>query len=216
MVAAHRPRALRDARRRGADHVPEPGDPGDAVGGGGRYGTGPDRRDRAGAAAPRAGERVVAGARRPIEPRPLQPGGPPIWAGSLAPAAIRRAARWADGLCAFSFGPSIEETAGAFDTARTAWRDAGRPVPELTTSFWSALGPGARAQRDQYLRRYLDFLGPALAERLLPTVRVTSPERLRDARLHALRDLGTDEAILVPTTLDPDEVDRVADLAAGL
>ena len=31
-----------------------------------------------------AGERVVAGALRPVEPLPVQPGGPPIWAGSLA------------------------------------------------------------------------------------------------------------------------------------
>jgi alkanesulfonate monooxygenase SsuD/methylene tetrahydromethanopterin reductase-like flavin-dependent oxidoreductase (luciferase family) len=162
-----------------------------------------------------AGERVVPGALRPIEPLPVQPGGPPIWAGSLSPKAIRRAARWADGLCAFSFGPSIDETARAFETARAAWREAGRPAPELTTSFWFALGPSARAQMDEYLRRYLDFLGPDLAEKLLPTVKVTSEAKLRQT-LRALRDVGTDEAILVPTTLDPEEVERVADVFAGL
>jgi alkanesulfonate monooxygenase SsuD/methylene tetrahydromethanopterin reductase-like flavin-dependent oxidoreductase (luciferase family) len=162
-----------------------------------------------------AGESIVPGALRPIEPLPVQPGGPPIWAGSLSPRAIRRAARWADGLAAFSFGPSIEETARAFECARTAWRDAGRPAPELTTSCWFALGPRARDEMDAYLRRYLGFLGADLAEKLLPTVQVTSAAKLRET-LRALRDVGADETILVPTTLDPDAVERVADLAAAL
>jgi alkanesulfonate monooxygenase SsuD/methylene tetrahydromethanopterin reductase-like flavin-dependent oxidoreductase (luciferase family) len=158
-----------------------------------------------------AGEIVVPGALRPIEPRPVQPGGPPIWAGSLSHPAIRRAAAWADGLCGFSFGPSIEETERAFACAREAWRERGRPAPALVTSFWFALGPRARAQMDEYLRRYLNFLGAELAEKLLPTVQVTSEAKLRDT-LRALRDIGADEVVLVPTTLDPDEVHRVADL----
>jgi alkanesulfonate monooxygenase SsuD/methylene tetrahydromethanopterin reductase-like flavin-dependent oxidoreductase (luciferase family) len=162
-----------------------------------------------------AGELVVPGAQRPIEPLPLQPGGPPIWAGSLSPKAIRRAARWADGLCGFSCGPSLDETERAFTCARDAWRDARRPPPEFVTSFWFALGPSAREQMDDYLRRYLAFLGADVAEKLLPTVQVLSAAKLRET-LRAMRDLGTDEVILVPTTLDPDEIDRVADLAAGL
>jgi hypothetical protein len=78
-----------------------------------------------------------------------------------------------------------------------------------------ALGPRAREQMDEYLRRYLNFLGPELTEKLLPTVQVTSEVRLRDT-LRALRDVGADEATLVPTTLDPDEAERVADVFAGL
>lgn len=159
-----------------------------------------------------AGENVVLGALRPVEPLPLQVGGPEVLAGSLWPRGIRRAARWADGLCGFSFGPSLQEVGGAFETARKAWVEAGRSTPpRLVTSFWFALGPGAEAQRDAYLRRYLGFLGADVAEKLLPTVTVTSAQALRDA-LAGLRDLGTDEVILVPTTLDPDEIDRVADL----
>jgi hypothetical protein len=46
-------------------------------------------------------------------------------------------------------------------------------------------------------------------------VQVVSEAKLREA-LRALRDVGADEAILVPTTLDADDVERVADLAAGL
>ncbi len=159
-----------------------------------------------------AGELVVPGALRPVEPAPLQSGGPEILAGSLSARSIRKAARWADGISGFSFGPSMTEIGAAFDTAREAWAGAARPKPpRLVTSFWFALGASPRAQLDEYLRRYLNFLGPNVAEKLAPTVTLTSATTLRDA-LARLRDLGTDEVILVPTTLVPDEIDRVADL----
>lgn len=158
-----------------------------------------------------AGEKVVEGALRPVEPLPVQPGGPPIWAGALGPRSIRRAAHWADGLAGFSFGPSAEEIGTAFERARQAWAEAGRPPPRLVTSFWFALGAGARAQLDAYLERYLAFLGPGVAAKLAPTVSVTSAAALRDAA-RRVADLGADELILVPTTSDPEEVDRVADL----
>lgn len=159
-----------------------------------------------------AGENVVEGALRPVEPLPVQPGGPELLAGALAPHSIRRAARWADGLCGFSFGPAGTEVELAYDTARQAWRDAGRrTAPRLVMSFWFALGGQARAQLDTYLARYLGFLGEDVAMALAPTVRTTSAARLREAA-RMLADLGTDELILVPTTSDPDEVDRVADI----
>ena len=158
-----------------------------------------------------AGESVVEGALRPIEPLPVQPGGPPLWAGALAPDSIRRAARWADGICGFSFKPSMEEVALAWDTARAAWRDAGRSAPpRLVGGCWFALGPRARAQLDEYLHRYLGFLGDDVARALAPTVRTDSPAALRRV-VQELAALGTDELLLVPTTADPDELDRVAD-----
>jgi len=83
----------------------------------------------------------------------------------------------------------------------------------LTTSFWYALGPRAREQLDDYLGRYLNFLGPGAASAVAPLVRTTSAAALRDA-LAMLADLGTDEVFLVPTTADADEVHRVADLVA--
>jgi alkanesulfonate monooxygenase SsuD/methylene tetrahydromethanopterin reductase-like flavin-dependent oxidoreductase (luciferase family) len=160
------------------------------------------------------GEKVVEAALRPVEPFPVQPGGPPILAGVLFPRAIRRAARYADGIKGFSFGPSFEEIAGGFEAAREAWREAGRPAPRLATGFWFALpgrGGDPRDQIDAYVKRYLNFLGPGAAGRIAPTVSVTSAAALRDAAAR-LRDLGCDELVLVPTTLDPDEVNRVADV----
>jgi alkanesulfonate monooxygenase SsuD/methylene tetrahydromethanopterin reductase-like flavin-dependent oxidoreductase (luciferase family) len=159
-----------------------------------------------------AGEPVVEGALGPVEPLPVQPGGPEILAGALFPRSIRRAARWADGINGFSFGPSVDEIGRSFELARAAWEEAGRSAPpRLTTSFWFALEPGGREQMDRYLSRYLDFMGAGAAERLAPTVTVTSARALKDA-VKRIADLGTDELMLVPTTADPAEVDRVADL----
>ncbi len=158
------------------------------------------------------GEQVIEGALRPVEPLPLQEGGPELLAGSMFPRSIRRAARWADGTCGFSFGPQAAEIANQFDLARSAWKEEGRDQPpRLVTSFWFALGPNARAQLDEYLLRYLNFMGPDAARKLASSVTTLSPATLRDAA-QKVADLGCDELILVPTTADPDEVDRVADI----
>jgi len=158
-----------------------------------------------------AGEIVVEGSARPVEPFPLQPGGPPVLCGSLTAPAIRRAARFADGIAGFAFGPDPAEIAMAFDAARDAWPKAGRPQPpRLVTGCWFALGPRAREQLDEYLRRYLAFLGPGAASGVLPLVRATSPSALRQV-VREVADAGGDELCLVPTTTDPEELDRVAD-----
>lgn len=158
------------------------------------------------------GEQVIEGALRPVEPLPLQEGGPELLAGSMFPRSIRRAARWADGISGFSFGPQAAEIANQFDLARSAWKEEGRDtIPRLVTSFWFALGADARGQLDEYLVRYLNFLGPDAARKLAPTVTTLSPQKLKDAA-KMVADLGCDELILVPTTADPDEVDRVADI----
>jgi alkanesulfonate monooxygenase SsuD/methylene tetrahydromethanopterin reductase-like flavin-dependent oxidoreductase (luciferase family) len=158
-----------------------------------------------------AGEHVVEGALRPVEPFPVQPGGPEILSGSLFPNSVRRAARWADGICGFSFGPSVAEVDACFETARTAWREAGREKPpRLVSGFWFALGSAAREQMDAYLQRYLRFMGPGVAEALAPTVTTTSAQALADA-VRQLADCGADELSLVPTTTDPDEIERVVD-----
>lgn len=157
------------------------------------------------------GDRVVAGALRPVEPAPVQDGGPPVLVGALFEQSIRRAARFADGLQHFSFGPSPEEVGRSFDWAREAWKQAGRATPpRLVAGCWFALGARAREQMDAYLLRYLNFLGPA-AEQIAPTVATTSAAALKEVAAR-MAELGAEELLLTPTTLDPDEVDRVADI----
>ncbi len=157
------------------------------------------------------GEKAVASALRNVEPLPLQPGGPKVLAGSFFPQSIARAARWADGICGFSFSLSEMEVGAAFELARTSWKQAGRAeAPRLVTGTWFALGSGGREQMDAYLERYLNFLGDA-AEFVIPTVKCVDAQSLKDAVARA-RDLGADELVLAPTTADPDEVKRLEDL----
>jgi alkanesulfonate monooxygenase SsuD/methylene tetrahydromethanopterin reductase-like flavin-dependent oxidoreductase (luciferase family) len=157
-----------------------------------------------------AGAIVVPDA-APVGPPPCQPGGPEILAGVLLPAAVRRASRWADGICGFSFGPDAGEIAASFAVAREAWAARGRPAPRLVTSCWFALGAGGPAQMDAYVRRYLNTFGAETAASLATLCTTTSATALRDV-VHRIADAGADELILVPTTADPAEVDRVAEL----
>ncbi|MCH2173977.1 LLM class flavin-dependent oxidoreductase [Myxococcota bacterium] len=158
-----------------------------------------------------AGEKVVD-AIEPVGPTPVQPGGPEILAGALGPKAMARAATWADGLTGFSWGPSVDEISGLFDVARGAWKEAGRPIePRLTTSFWFALGDGARDQVAGHLRSYLNWMDAQEVESLLPTTGFAgNADQLREV-LSQIEDLGADEVTLTPTSADPDEVSRLAD-----
>ncbi|MCH7868114.1 MAG: LLM class flavin-dependent oxidoreductase [Myxococcales bacterium] len=158
-----------------------------------------------------AGEIVVEGPLRPVEPAPLQPGGPEILAASLSEPAIKHVSRWADGLAGFSFGPSIKEIDNSFALARKYWKESGRESqPRLVTSFWFALGSDARGQLDRYLNRYLNFFEPDVAQKLAESVSCDSAQALKDW-VRRVEDTGADELSLVPTTSDPAELDRVAD-----
>ena len=158
-----------------------------------------------------AGEPATDATTAPIEPRPVQPGGPKILMGALFPRAITRAAHFADGILGFSFTLAVEELSYAFEGARAAWAAAGRrEKPRLVTGCWFALGAQGRAQMDDYLGRYLSFLGPSAAG-MIPLVPTTDAQGLRDAVQRA-RDVGADEIVLAPTTTDPAEIKRVEDL----
>jgi len=158
------------------------------------------------------GEPVVEGA-RPVGPAPVQEGGPKLLAGSLMVESIRAAAKWADGLCGFSFGPSKAEIELQFEAARRAWKERGRSAPWLGTGFWYALGPDARSQLDAYLDRYLNFMAPVARDNVKQICVATTPEALKDA-IRQAEDAGADDVLLVPTTSDPDDVHRVADVLA--
>lgn len=150
-----------------------------------------------------------------VGPRPVQPNGPRLFAGSLLPKSIARAAAWADGLLGFSFGPDATEIGFAFDSARRAWRDAGRPAPRLVTSCFFALGPNGRTQMDGYVRRYLATFGDEAAGNMAAMCRAVSGPALREVT-RQIAELGADELMLVPTTLDADDVERAADLLSDL
>ena len=155
-----------------------------------------------------AGEAVVAGT-APIGPAPLQPGGPPILVAAAGAKPLARAARWADGVLGFHFGPQAEEAEQLVRDAEAAWRDAGRTTrPHCTTSFWFALGDGAHERLDRYARRYLAVFGDAAARALAARCVSADDDALRTA-LRNLRDAGVDECFLVPTGADIALLDRL-------
>lgn len=153
------------------------------------------------------GEPVEEGT-APVGPRP--PHVPPVLVGALGHDSIRRAARWADGLCGFSFGPDGPEVEAAFEVARAAWREQGRPTPRLVASAWYSIAPDGRERMDAYAVRYLRVFGEGSARSLAKLCLTTSPAALK-AAVRRMRDVGADDFVLVPTSSDPDEVLRVAD-----
>jgi alkanesulfonate monooxygenase SsuD/methylene tetrahydromethanopterin reductase-like flavin-dependent oxidoreductase (luciferase family) len=146
----------------------------------------------------------------PVGPTPLRAGGPPILVGAITPKSISRCARWADGLCGFTFGPDIDQVDKSYRRFEAAWSQAERTgIPRKISSFWYALGPDAESQMDVFVRRYLAIFGPAAVESLRKQCSATSVAKLCEL-LAQFKDIGTDELVLVPTSTDPSEIDRIS------
>jgi probable F420-dependent oxidoreductase len=66
-----------------------------------------------------------------FEPKPVQPGGPPVWIGGRSDAALRRAARVGDGWIAYLVTP--ERFRASLDKIESFARESGRPLgPDRT------------------------------------------------------------------------------------
>jgi alkanesulfonate monooxygenase SsuD/methylene tetrahydromethanopterin reductase-like flavin-dependent oxidoreductase (luciferase family) len=132
----------------------------------------------------------------------------------MGPKSLARSAKWADGLAGFSLGPDADEVAGTFAAVRGAWSDAGRETkPFLTTSSWFALGPDAKQRLHKYASEYLSTFGPKAAAAMADLCSLSEPGVLKE-RMVALEAAGCQEFILVPTTNDPSEIDRLLDAIA--
>ncbi len=151
----------------------------------------------------------------PVGPAPFQAGGPPLYSGALGPKAIARSARWAEGVCGFVLDPVGDDHRATFGRIEAAWSAAGRSEPPRhVTSFWYAGGDGARERLADYARGYLAVFGDAAARAMGELTSAWSVERVLDA-LGRLAEAGCHEVLLVPTSADPDEVDRAAELVAA-
>lgn len=153
----------------------------------------------------------------PVGPPPAQAGGPELLVGTSGPRTIRSAAQWADGLTGMSMDLNPATTAAAFDLARAAWSEAGRPAPRLTTSFWFALDDGdgsARQQVADHIRHYMNWIPAAAVEAVAHSAGFAgTAAELRDV-LSRFADIGTDELHLIPTSHDVNELAAVAELLA--
>ncbi|MDP9822284.1 LLM class flavin-dependent oxidoreductase [Nocardioides massiliensis] len=155
---------------------------------------------------------------RRVGPPPVQDGGPPLLIGAVGPKSIRSASAWADGIAGITMDLDLTALERTFDQVRTAWADASRPVPQLTTSFWFALDDGdgsAREQVNAHLRHYFTWLPADLVEAMIPGLGFAgTPAQLRET-LDRIADLGCDEVQLVPTSSDITQVHRAAEVVGA-
>lgn len=156
-----------------------------------------------------AGENVT-NAVRPVGPRPIQLGGPEILVGTLGPKTIRHAAGWADGLAGVAPEVDLAAIGTIFDQARSAWQEAARPAPRITTSFWFAVGEQPRAQIHRHLRHYMNWIPAEFVDAFAATAGFAGTVTDLTDLLRRIEDLGADEVQLIPTSDDLSQVERIA------
>jgi alkanesulfonate monooxygenase SsuD/methylene tetrahydromethanopterin reductase-like flavin-dependent oxidoreductase (luciferase family) len=164
-----------------------------------------------------AGEKVTE-AVRPVGPPPVQPGGPPVLVGTMGPRTVRHAADWADGIAGVTLDLDVAGVAGLFTLARESWSAAGRDAPWLATSFFFALDETApaREQVHRHLRHYMNWLPTDLVDAMAPVTGFAGPQEALASTLDDLAAAGCDEVHLNPTSSDPDQVRRAAEVVVDL
>ena len=154
------------------------------------------------------GEEVIDGLPA-VGPEPVQAGGPPVLSAAMGPKSMASTATWADGIAGFDLAPDPLGVDGLFRRAEAAWLEAGRTDrPWLATSTWFALGPGAEERLYGYAFNSLSNFGEKTASSLAKLCRLSDPGVLRET-IAAIAGTGCDELILVPTTDDVTEIDRL-------
>lgn len=142
-----------------------------------------------------------------VGPRPATEGGPDLLVGGSSGPSLLRLARLADGYV-HGGGPA-RSFAAAAARAKLAWEEMGRPgKPQLWAQAYFGLGDPAAGR--EYLLDYYDFTGP-FAERVADE-NLETPERIATF-IRSYEEAGCEELVLLPTTADPDEVERLAAVA---
>jgi alkanesulfonate monooxygenase SsuD/methylene tetrahydromethanopterin reductase-like flavin-dependent oxidoreductase (luciferase family) len=160
---------------------------------------------------------VVEG-HHPVGPAPVQPGGIPLVAGVSGPKALARVATWAAGVTdpSQSLHFNAEALAAQRERVVQAWKTAGRTdTPHFSAPVWFALGADPH---DQLAKHVLEFWGRSPDDVPSDSV-ITAPNAGTlncgaSGLLNAVnegRDAGLDELRLIPTTADPNEIDRARD-----
>ena len=143
----------------------------------------------------------------PMGPAPVQSGGPEVLIGGGAPAALRRAGRYADGFIAAGSASAVEEL---FAVVQESWDNNARPGrPRLAGVASYALGPNASDQVGGYIRHYYSFLGEA-AEQMARNA-ISTPEAVKDT-IRDMEGIGMDEVVFLPSVAEMDQLERLADV----
>ena len=111
-------------------------------------------------------------------------------------------------------GPDPAGVDATFRRAEEAWAAAGRAEPPwLSTSSWFALGDDAADRLAEYAYNYLSNFGDRAARAMAALCRLSDAGAMRET-LAALSETGCHEVVLVPTTTDIAELDRLLDVVA--
>lgn len=158
-----------------------------------------------------AGEPLIVG-QPPIGPKPGPSGPPELIIGGFAPQAVRRAARYADGLNVHDIVGDVDAAAASFELMRATWNEHGRPgQPRLIAGFFFALGPQAEEHVNGYFHDYFAAYGEAAVEAILSDVTTHSEAGIRD-KFAQFEAIGCDLVLLTPVCADLDQVDRAGEL----
>ena len=163
------------------------------------------------------GEYQQEGALRPVEPLPVQKNGPPVLAGVMGPKGLASAAQWADGVTGMSVAATADDAGKAMQMANGAWQQAGHTAaPHFNSAFWFATGESADQQMHTHLTRYFNWLDEGSRDAMAKHAGFKGSVSDLTERLKAFADTGMDEVLLIPTSIDPAEVDRAAEAIAAL
>jgi probable F420-dependent oxidoreductase len=147
----------------------------------------------------------------PLEPKPLQRPGPPVWFGGGVPAALRRAARLGDGWIG-SGSSSIEDFVEQAPVVARELEDTGRDRGRFTIAkrVYIAVEDDAEVARRR-LTAVLDamYAWPGLGER----VGVAGTAEQCVQQLRRLVDAGAEELVLAPMYGHLAQLDGLAEVA---
>ncbi len=147
---------------------------------------------------------LVEGATKKLTPMPTNGEAVPLAFGGTVPQAFERAARHGVGWTAGGAAP--DAVANLNQTARTAWKQAGRAgEPRLWALAYYALGDGGREAATTYLTDYYGDFGGAMAQQI-----PTDPQSILGT-VAAYEAAGTREFIFNPVSSDLRQLESLAE-----
>jgi len=148
----------------------------------------------------------------PVGPAPVQRPHPPVWMGGIQEPALRRIARIADGFIGTG-GAGPEGFRAAWQRVRQFLADAGRPeegFPNACLAYFNVTNDREQGKQDA-MAALTRYYGPQFPSRYDPEkALIFGPPEECARRSQAYLDAGVQHLILVPTTLDVAQVDRIS------
>ncbi|HYZ55571.1 MAG TPA: LLM class flavin-dependent oxidoreductase [Streptosporangiaceae bacterium] len=145
-----------------------------------------------------------------MEPKPFQKPYPPVWLGGSAPAAVRRAARMADGF--FGAGSTTtEQFAGQVQVLREALAEEGRDAAGFPVAkrVYITVDDDAERASDRMAAVLVRVYGETFGSTLLP-VAVTGPPEACVRGLREVADAGAELILLTVLSDDAAQMERLA------